>query len=72
MSADAVTVSASIQVRINGNDAWIKAEYHSDVEPAEDASIAFRRVTAQVNKSLMESIETTAQSVIEYENTRKS
>jgi len=61
---DRVTVSITHQLRINGDDSWVKLEHSSRVREGETAEQADARVFGYVNTTIVDMCEQTAATVI--------
>lgn len=67
MAGDQITISASQQIEINGDDAWVKLEVTSKVQLNESADDAINRVTALINRRIIDTITSHAQTIMEFE-----
>lgn len=63
---DRITVSVTHQIRIGGEDSWVKYEASSKLWQSEDAEDAAQRVIAHVNQGVMEAVVKTVKTVREH------
>lgn len=70
---NSVEVSVSHQVVINGQDAWVKLSVHKDATNEKDWGIeeAIEQANEIVQRKIIEVIENTAQTVMDWEKRNK-
>jgi hypothetical protein len=66
-SGDRIGVSVTHQIRINGDDSWVKAEASSRVRESESPDQAGDRVLGFVDGFVMKAVERVATTVEEYQ-----
>ena len=71
-AGDSITIAVTHQVSIRGEDAWIKIEIQSKVQEDEIAETALARINHQVQGNIIEIIESTAKTVMDYEDRRRA
>lgn len=64
---DSISMSVTHQIDINGDPAWVKLGVNRKVQPNEDYVLAFATVNAMIQFKIIEAIEATAQTVIDWE-----
>ena len=62
---DRITIGVTHQVQIDGDDAWIKAEINSAVQPWEDADLTFARVQRALRTRIEGIIESAVEPIVE-------
>lgn len=65
VEGDRVTCSISHQIRIDGEQSWVKFEANLGVLPDEPDNQAIERVVGLTNKAVMSAINTTVETVKE-------
>ena len=63
VECDRVVCSISHQLRIDGEDTWVKYEVNSAVQQAESAEQAATRVITHTNDSVMQAVQVAVETV---------
>lgn len=69
--ADHITVGVTHQIEINNDRAWVKLEYTTEVLDGEGFEGAAERANQAIQDKIVNIIESSAKTVIDYENEAK-
>lgn len=64
---DIIKVGVTHQIKINGENSWIKLEIESSVQSTETSKEAFERVNEELQDKVISAMESSAATIINYE-----
>lgn len=69
--ADSITLGVTHQIEINNDKAWVRLEYTTEILPNEGFDNAVERANQAIQSKVIHIIESSAKTVIDYENGSK-